>query len=790
MLAASTRLGPYEIIAALGAGGMGEVYRARDTRLDRDVAVKVLPKPFTYDPDRRARFTREAKAVAALSHPNILAIHDYGTEQGVTFAVMELLEGETLRSRLVGGAVPWRKAVEIAAAVADGLAAAHAKGIVHRDLKPANIFLTADGRVKVLDFGLARVGPPAAPPAGTATYHTPHTDPGTVMGTAGYMAPEQVRGHPADARSDLFALGCVLYEMVTGQRAFARETNAETMTAILHDDPPEPAGSGKAVPPELARVIRHCLEKNPDERFESARDLAFRLRELLTDSGVARPAPGLAGRLRSRPAVVAALGLLAGLLAAVLILPRLFAPTGGAIDTIAVLPLAAANGGGPDADLLADGVTESLINSLARLPNLRRVLAWSTVQRYKGRDVNPQQLGRELGVRAVLTGRVARRGDTLDIQAELVEVETGAHLWGDKSQHKFADIVPVQEEIARQIAENLRLRLTGAERRLVKRHTASAEAYWLYLLGRHHWNRRSRDGLQRGIEYFRQAIGVDPAYALAYAGLADSYMLLTAYSHLPPGDAALAARSAADKALEFDPALGEGYISRGWIRYVYDWDWAGAEADFRQALALNPGYATGHHWYADFLAAMGRFGEAEEQVRRAKEIDPLSAIINRDVAWTYYFAGRYDQAAEQLQKVLELDPKFSPAYSLLGRVYEQMGRPEQAVAALQKAVALSGENPATRVMLAHAHAVANRPDEARRILAEVQARPGATVLSPYALATVHAALGETDAAIAGLRRAAAERSSDMVYLKVDPKLARLRTDPRVVELMKDMKLPP
>jgi eukaryotic-like serine/threonine-protein kinase len=792
MLEPSTRLGPYEIVAPLGAGGMSEVYRARDTRLERQVAVKVLPPPFAHDPERRARFEREAKAVAALSHPNILAIHDCGTEHGVAYAVMELLEGETLRRRLAHGAVPWRKAVEIAAAIADGLAAAHARGIVHRDLKPDNLFLTSDGRVKILDFGLARLPPAPDAQTATASYHSAPTDPGTVMGTAGYMAPEQARGEPADARSDLFALGCVLYEMVTGRRAFNRETKAETMTAILHDEPPDPSDSGTKVPSELERVIRHCLEKRPGERFESARDLAFALRALLSDSGLAKTAPGPAGRLRRAAAAGTAVALAGGLLAALLVLRAGSHGTPGpdqAIDSIAVLPLAD-RGGAPDTEFLGDGITECLINNLARLPDLR-VLARSIVFHYKGREVNPQAVGRELKVRAVLTGRVAQRGDTLDLQVELVEVETGAQLWGERYRRRFADVFAVQEEVARQIAERLRLRLTGDERRrLAKRHPANVDAFRLYLLGRFHWNKRSRDDLERGAAYFRQAIAEDPTYAPAHAGLADSYLVLATYNYLAPGEALPQARAAANRALELDPELGEAYTSRAWIKYVFDWDWPGAEEDFRRALRLNPGYATGHHWYADYLTARGQFDEAEAAMRRAHELDPFSDIIDRDLAWPVYFARRYDQAIAQLHKVLQEHEDFSAALCLLGRAYEQKGRYEEAVAALQKAVTLSRGNTSTRAMLAHTYARMGKAEEARRLLAELEELSRHAHVSAYALATVHAALGETHQAFAWLQRAAAERSSDLVYLLVDPKLDALRSDPRFRELTTKLNVAP
>jgi serine/threonine protein kinase len=483
MLTIGSRLGPYEILAPLGRGGMGEVYRARDVRLGREVAVKVLPEHVATDPDRKARFEQEARAVAVLAHPNILVLHDFGAEAGVTFAVTELLEGETLRQRLGGGALPWRKAVEIGVALADGMAAAHAKGVIHRDLKPENIFLTADGRVKILDFGLARVAPPLAetPAAETVTYHEPlgQTDPGTVMGTVGYMSPEQVRGLTVDARTDLFALGCVLYEMVAGRRAFAAQTGADTLAAILHHDPPELEESGKTVPPEAEQVIRHCLEKNPEQRFQSARDLAFALRALLSGSDVAAPQRDTAPQPlepRRRPRKVRARK---------------------SVDSLAVLPLTGADSG---TEYLSDGITDSLIQTLSQLPGLR-VMARSTVFRYKGKDVDAQEVGRALGVRAVLTGQLVQRGQRLTIQTELVDVQDGSRLWGERYDREMADILAVEKAMAQEIAEKLRLRLTGEQRKQIGRPvTQSTEAYQCYLKGRYYWNKRTEDGLKKSIK--------------------------------------------------------------------------------------------------------------------------------------------------------------------------------------------------------------------------------------------------------------------------------------------------
>ena len=484
-LTPGTRLGPYEILSQLGAGGMGEVYRARDSRLERDVAIKVLPVHLAKDPDALARFEREAKAVAALSHPNILAIHDFGNDQGVSFTVTELLEGETIRGRLAQSPVPWRKAVEIGIATAEGLSAAHSKNIIHRDLKPENIFLTTDARVKILDFGLARVG---APLSNTPAAADAMTEPGTIMGTVDYMSPEQVRGVTAEATSDIFSLGAVLYEMICGQKVFSRGSAAETMSAILHEEPRQISRSGKSVPLELERVIHHCLEKNPQERFQSARDLAFALKATLTESGISKAAAPRAKK---------------------------------AIDSLAVLPFSNA-GNDPNLDYLSDGITENLINNLSQLPKLR-IVPRSIVFRYKGRDVDPQAVGRELGVRALLTGRVALRGDMLNIQTELVNVEEQSQLWGQQYNRKFSDIFAVQEEISNEICEKLRVQLSGEQKkRLTKRHTENTEAYQLYLKGRYYWNRRNPEWVNKGIEYFRQAIEKDPLFAPAYAGMADS----------------------------------------------------------------------------------------------------------------------------------------------------------------------------------------------------------------------------------------------------------------------------
>jgi serine/threonine protein kinase len=564
-LSAGTHLGPYKILSALGAGGMGEVYRARDSRLERDVAIKILPERLARDPQALSRFEREAKAVATLSHPNILAIHDFGCERGITYSVAELLEGETLRSRLGRGALGWRKAVEAGIAIANGLSAAHSKGIIHRDLKPENIFLTEDGQIKILDFGLARnTASSAAERAEAPTI----TEDGVILGTAGYMSPEQVRGTPADARSDIFSLGCVLYEMVTGRRAFSRASSAQTMAAILEAQPPELAATGKEIPAGLENVIRHCLEKNRQERFHSAHDLALALRATLSGSDV------------SKRSSVRRWAIVAGCAAALAIAAAAYWFAGHAkpIDSLAVMPFLNV-GADPNTEYLSDGITESLINSLSQLPRLR-VVPRTLVLSYKGKEMDPGKVGWDLHVRAILTGKVVQRGDNLNVQTELVDVGELSQLWGQRYDRKFNEILSVQEDIARQVSEKLHLRPTGEEqKRLGKHYTENTEAYQLYLKGRYHWNRRTVDDFKKANEYFRQAIERDAGYGLAYAGLAQSYALFNWYQVQPPRESCPKAKAAAMQAIAIDETLVEAHAALGITKVSCDWDWPGARGN-------------------------------------------------------------------------------------------------------------------------------------------------------------------------------------------------------------------
>ncbi len=746
-LSAGTRLGPYEIRAPLGVGGMGEVYRARDSRLDRDVAIKILPEMLAQDPRALARFEREAKAVAALSHPNILAIHDFGVEGNLHFVVTELLEGETLRSRLTASGLSPRKAVEIAAALAEGLAAAHAKGIVHRDLKPENIFLTVDGRVKILDFGLARRVEEAADPE--ATQGDGVTEPGAVMGTAGYMSPEQVRGEKAEAPSDIFALGSVLYEMVSGKRAFSRANPVETMSAILREEPEALSDT------QLQRVVARCLEKRPGERFQSARDLAFAVRQASTP--VQTPQAGM--------------------------------PVLPALDSIAVLPFANASGD-PDAEYLSDGIAESIINSLTRLGQLR-VIPRSTMFRYKGSDADPQAVGRELGVRAVLTGRVLLRGETLIVSAELIDVAAQAQLWGERYNRKLADIFAVEEEIARQISENLRVKLSGEEKkRLAKRPTDNPEAYQLYLKGRYYWAKRTPEMMRRGMEHFERAIQTDPTYALAYAGLADCYGVLAAYNEAPPRDGKQRYLALARKSVELDPELPETHVSLAFAVWHFDWDWTAAEREFQRAFDLDPNCVQAHDWYGFYLASVGRFDDSIREIRRAKQLDPLSLLVHAHELTYLWLARRPEEAVALGHKALEMDPNYFQIHYFLGVAYEQKRMLEEAIRELRKAAELVAHNPIGVSGLAHALGLAGQTAEARGLLEQMLAEARSRYVDPYFLATGWIGLGEPEEAFRCLARAFEDHSLYLtLMLKVDSRLDPLRADPRFDELLRRVGYP-
>lgn len=749
-LSPGTRLGPYEILSAIGAGGMGEVYRARDPRLAREVAIKVLAEQVAGDPTARSRFEREAKAVAALSHPNILAIYDVGSEEALSFAVMELLEGETLRSRLETRVTDWRTAVEWGIALAEGLAAAHAKGIIHRDLKPENVFLTIDGRVKILDFGLARCNPQPSLGDMTSVNTQTQTEPGTILGTLSYMSPEQVRGEVVDSASDLFSLGCVLSEMVTAKGAFSRNTAAETMVAILRDEPSE---FGSNVPIELQHIIRHCLEKSPEQRFHSASDLAFALKTLTQSRD---PFPALES-----------------------------SPDTERQTSIAVLPFADMSVE-KDQEYFCDGMAEELINALTKLPGLR-VAARTSAFQFRGKGEDIQRIGRQLKADTILEGSVRKAGGRLRITAQLINVADGYHLWSEKYDREMQDVFAVQDEIAQSIVDNLKVGHLGPHPPLIRRYTDNREAYSLYLKGRYYWNRRYEEGLRKSMQFFQQAIEKDPLYALAYTGLADSYFVLGHYGLMAPKDALPIARANAEKALGIDGTLSEAHASIAMIR-ITDFDFPGSEGSFLQALSLNPKNADAQASFGLLLSVMGRWAEAIKMARQAQDLDPLSAWVNGLAGWTIYVQRQYEQAAAELRKALEVDPSSLLALSGLGMVRAQEMMYEDALKFLQRLVNISKREPYTLGLLGMIYGKARNISQAQAILDELRERSKNVYVMPLSLAQVWIGLGEKDQAFEWLEKARMDNNSLLWMLPAAPYYDSLRSDPRFAALLQRMGL--
>jgi TolB-like protein/tetratricopeptide (TPR) repeat protein/tRNA A-37 threonylcarbamoyl transferase component Bud32 len=767
-LTAGSRLGQYEILAPLGAGGMGEVYRAQDLRLHRQVAIKVLPAENMHDAAARRRFEQEARAVAALSHPNILAIHDFNIDDATAYAVTELLEGETLRR----SKIPWTKAASIGAAICDGLAAAHEKGIIHRDLKPANIFLTLDGQVKILDFGLARVRPEFATSEDATT--GVHTAPGTVMGTLGYMSPEQLRGEVVDGTTDIFALGCILYEIVSGKAPFLRGSGVDTAAAILNEEPPDPAATD--VPPALLRVIRRCLEKNPRERYQSARDLAFDLRALLTGTGITTVRmPGL-----RRRTIVMGSGIVL-LLAVTLVLQRPWKPgvVQPTIQSVIVIPFE--NGTrSPGMDYLSDGIAEGLINALSRLPNLR-VVARTTAFRYKGKPVDLTELRRQLNVDAVLSGRVTAVGNDIVVQTDLVDAESGTQMWGDRYHEQTTNLMLMEQQIVRRISEALRMSLPAEQQPGM---TDNAEAYKLYLQGRFFWNKRNPEAITKAKELFEQAIRLDPEFALAYSGIADAYgMLGRTYRVIPLAEGQARSREAVRTALRLDPSLAEAHASLGLVE-ASDFRWTAATRELQRAIEINPNYTSALHWYSSVLLARGQVDEALATIRKAEQIDPLSAVIATNVALRLNVKGDYAEAAAKAERAQELDPGFVWAYLFGGLAYQAMGEAEKAAATYKKGAEVRSPPGVREVFLLLAEVNLGNATEARRIAGVLENRAARGEVLQAWPGWAYATVGDDEKAFVWLNRALEAREIDFRDMIRTPIAEPLAGDPRYAELLR------
>jgi serine/threonine protein kinase/TolB-like protein/lipoprotein NlpI len=841
------KIGPYKIISLAGAGGMGEVYVARDVRLDRQVALKVLPGYIFSNAERLNRFEQEGRAVSALNHPNILSIFDTGHIDNIHFIVTEYIEGETLRQRLSRAVMPLGEALGVAIQVAGALTAAHQAGIIHRDIKPENIMLRPDGIVKVLDFGLSkRTERPASSSQGSSQDRN-NTDIGIVMGTANYMSPEQARGEIVDARTDVFSLGTVLYEMVTGRTPFEGASKNEVIAAILSQEAPPLARFLRDIPPELERIVSKALCKDREARYQGIKDLQIDLKTLKADlefeakrdrSAPAGWSPGATGNkgeaITRSPAElispasprrehyakdirrrILVRNVIIGVLLVLVGVGLYFRLRGEKKSTysLAVLPFTNASSD-PGTEYLPDGITESLIDSFSHLPQLR-VMARTTVIIYKGSKMDPREIGRKLSVDYVVTGTVIQRGDALLVQADLIDVKTGVELWGAHYNVKLSDILIVQEGMARDISEKLLPPLTGEEKkRLTKRYTESTEAYNLYLKGRYHWQKRTVSQLTKSIGYFQQAIEKDPQYALAYTGIADAYALLgsVGYDALRPREAMPRAEVAALKALQIDDSLAEAHTSLAYIRLMYDWDWPQSQKEFERAIQLNPNDANAHHWYSYWYVTRGQFDQGLTEVRRALELEPLSPTINAALGRHYYFARRYEEALEQCRKTLDLDQNFVLGRLQLGLTLEQMGRYPESIAEFQTVKQLivasvqMEQNPGGRgpgadlkeiprfgiwdTLLGNVFAVSGEKTKARNELAQlISLRSTETYVPAYYLGAICVGLGKKDAAFQWLDRAYQERSEVLVDLKVEPYMDSLRSDPRYADLLRRVGLP-
>ena len=805
-LPSGMKLGRYEIRSQLGAGGMGEVYLASDTKLQRSVALKILPAEVAIDRKRMNRFVQEAKAASALNHPNILTIYEIDQSDSLHFIASEFVDGETLRQRMKSIRLSVGDVVDLAIQIGSALSAAHDAGILHRDIKPENIMLRQDGLVKVVDFGLAKlISQQDSTSLDTEAPTSFRTDPGTVMGTAHYMSPEQARGLELDSRTDIFSLAVVMYESLAGRLPFEGLTSAEVMASLLNErEAQQLARYTEEVPTELGRIISKALRKNRSERYQTVKDMVVDLKSLkeeldfarklerstpprpdaattngqthaaaTTESSAARLSIAGGSLFLGKRFVIAATGLIVVVAGAAYVY---FTRTPRAmISSIAVMPFVNASGNG-ELEYLSDGMTDSLINSLSQLPNLS-VKARSSVFRYKGAELDPQTLASDLSVQAILNGRVVQHGDDLTLYLSLVDGRNGNQVWGEQYNRKLSEIVSLQTEIAREVSRKLQARLSGVdEQRLTKNYTANSDAYQNYLKGRYHLLKNSQSDLRTAISYYQRAVEVDPSYALAYVGLADTYR--SPALEMTPTDARPKAKAAALKAIELDDSLADAHAVLGWVIFWFEWDWPSAEAQFKRALELDPRNADAHSYYANLLSITGRHTEALAEAKLAQELDPLNLRINAVEGQLLVYAGQVDTGLDRLQKTLELDPNYGLAHNFtsLGYIVKQMFA--QAADEARKAIKADPANSRAKSQLGYALARAGKISEAYAVVDEMVKASAEKYVSAASIALVFNGLGDQEKTFAWLERALREHDPRLVSLRVDPVWNNLRSDPR------------
>jgi eukaryotic-like serine/threonine-protein kinase len=766
----------YLILEKLGAGGMGVVYRAHDERLDRDVALKVLPPGIFRDEAARKRFRKEALALSKLNHPNIATIHDFDSQEGVDFLVMEYITGSTLSHKLKSEPMSEKDVTSLGLQIASALEEAHERGIVHRDLKPGNILVTPKHQVKILDFGLAVL----LKPNDAADVTLSDSDVTGISGTLPYMAPEQLLGKSADIRSDIYAVGTILFEMATGIRPFDEKLSTALSNDIIYKQPPRPTSLRNNLSARLEEIILKCLEKEPEDRYQSAKELAVDLRRLNTPTtGVVHPQVRPRRGVRRWQLVLAICIALIVIGALVLARFHFLAGRSEAIDSLAILPFENA-GANPDAEYLSDGLTESLINSISQLSNLK-VIARSSVFRYKGKTVDPQVVGRELSARAILTGRVVKRGDDLSISTELVDTRDNRHIWGEQYNVKLTDLLAIQEKISKEITANLRSRLGGKEESVLpKQYTNNADAFQLYLKGRFYSDQATVAGVQRGVEYFHQAIEKDPHYAQAYVGIADAYFLLSS-QFLSPREAMPKIKDAATKALQLDGTLAEAHTMLAMVNAFYEYDFPGADAEFKRGVELDSGSASAHQWRGYFLIAKGQQQEALDELTKARELDPLSDTVSLLLSVSFLFSRQYDQSIQQSRKMIESEPDFWWGHFLLGWAETETGKYDEAIQSLDRATQLDS-SPYPLAYLGYANARSGKKDKALKALQELEQKSHQVYVPRYQIAAVYVGLGDKDKALESLQQAFSNREEIIAFLKVDPTWDTLRSDSRFQNL--------